>query len=313
MQQFKYVRFKNEKEILLDFLCRRFPYQDRAGWQGAIDRGALMVDGAPTQGELLLETGHTIGYQRERGDEPPVDRNYRILFEDDDIVVVEKSGNIPIVESGKYYRNTLLEVLKEEEGYERLHQVHRLDRETSGVIVIARSPQVATILGEQFVKGEPKKKYQAVLIGDLVEEIFVDQPIKKVKTEDPKAVRIRQEVNPAGKSSQTKFYPICSAGGLSLVEVELFTGRTHQIRVHAEYIGLPVLGDKLYGQTDERFIEFLKGERKPVFGVFGQVDRQLLHASKLEFFHPKSKEWVTFESPSQPFFSQFECTRALFA
>jgi len=312
MQRFNYVRFKNQQETLLDFLCRRFPYQDRSGWQGAIDRGSLMINDEPTQGELVLETGHVIGYQRERGDEPEVDRRYRVIFEDDGLLVVEKSGNLPVVESGKYYQNTLIEILKEEREYPKLFQVHRLDRETSGVLVIAKSAEIATRFGEQFSQGKVKKRYQALLVGDLEEEILVDQPIKKVKATHPDMVRIRQVIEPTGKASQTRFTPIKRSLGLSLVSIELYTGRTHQIRVHAEFLGLPVLGDKLYGQEDQRFVRLLKGEEEPVFGPYGKIDHQLLHASSLEFTHPVTGETVCFESPCDPWFSEFESVAPLF-
>jgi len=313
MQQFNYVRFKNEKETVLDFLCRRFPYQTREGWQGAIDAGTLMLDGEPTDGALTLETGNKIGYQRNQEDEPAIDRAHRVLFEDESILVVEKSGNIPVVESGKYYKNTLLEVLKEAYGYPKLFQVHRLDRETSGLLVIAKTAEIATLMGKQFAQGQVRKKYQALLVGELPEEVLVDQPIRKVKATSPDMVRIRQVIHPEGKTSQTRFIPLKQAGGLTLVEIELYTGRTHQIRVHAEFLGVPVLGDKLYGQTDQRFISLLKGDEEPVFGDFGLIDRQLLHAWWLQFTHPVTGETVTFENPCTQSFAAYPCTADILA
>ena len=311
MQQFKYVRHQ-VPETLIDFLCRRFPYQDRAGWLGAIESGAITVDGAQVAPELALETGHVVGYERPRESEPEVDRRFKVLYEDEALLAVEKSGNLPIAESGRYYRNVLIHVLQEELGLEGLHQVHRLDRETSGVVVVAKGPQVATKLGEQFFAGRPKKRYTAVLTGELIEEALVDRPIRKVKAKGPGTVRIRQTVDPDGKPARTRFIPLKAAGGLTLAEVELFTGRTHQIRVHAEYLGFPVLGDKLYGASDEQFLRWFKGEEEPVFGPFGKIDRQLLHASRLELEHPVSGEWLVFTSDPKPFFMPYSACAPLF-
>ncbi|MDT8446346.1 MAG: RluA family pseudouridine synthase [bacterium] len=312
MQQFKYVRHQQPPERLVDFLCRRFPYQDRAGWVAAVEKGAISIDGELSSPDLILETGMVVGYERPRESEPAVDKTYRILYQDQAIIAVEKSGNLPIAESGRYYRNVLIEILKETLGLEVLHQVHRLDRETSGVLVVAKSPEVATLLGEQFFKGIPQKRYQTVLVGEMpLEEVLVEQPIKKVKPQGPGTVRIRQVVDPEGKTAKTLFRPIKAAGGLTLAEVELFTGRTHQIRVHAEYLGFPVLGDKLYGQTDEQFLKWFKGEEQPNFGEFGPIDRQLLHASRLELNHPLTGDWLTFESDPAPFFGAYPCCKGL--
>ncbi|OGG99468.1 MAG: hypothetical protein A2600_01625 [Candidatus Lambdaproteobacteria bacterium RIFOXYD1_FULL_56_27] len=314
MQQFRYVRHQKKIESILEFLCRRFPYQDGPGWTQAIESGVITLDGQPTRPQARLENGQTIGYERERASEPPIDRSFRILYQDPSLLVVEKNGNIPIVESGRYYKNTLIEVLKEELGFEKLFQVHRLDKETSGVLVVAKSASVATVLGDQFAAGSPHKIYQAVLVGEMAtEEVFVDQPIGKVKPLDEGTVRVRQVIDPQGKPSQSRFRRIKAQGGLSLVEVELMTGRTHQIRVHAEWLGLPVLGDKLYGQKDERFLALYKGEAEPEFPPFGRIDRQLLHASRLNFNHPVTGEPVAFESPCAPFFAPYPAVAPLFA
>jgi 23S rRNA pseudouridine1911/1915/1917 synthase len=184
--------------------------------------------------------------------------------------------------------------------------VHRLDKETSGILLIARSKEVAAKLGVQFVNKTPKKIYHAILRGELEQdEIMVDQPIKKCRPDQSK-IRIRQTVDRDGKPSKTLFRPLKAANGLTLAEVQTFSGRTHQIRCHAEHIGYPILGDKLYGQTDECFLEFLNDNREPIFGSFGRLDHQLLHASSLSFTHPDSGEEMTFNVDYREEFVQFE-------
>jgi len=218
---------------------------------------------------------------------------------------VNKNGNIPIAESGKYYRNTLINVLKEQEGFPELYAVHRLDKETSGVLLIAKTKEMATKLGEQFVKQIPQKAYHAVLRGEFSErEYLVDQPIKKCTQEQSK-IRIRQIVDNSGKSSKTHFQSIAVGDNLTLAKVRTFSGRTHQIRCHAEYIGYPIVGDKLYGQRDDDFLDYLNEKKQPEFQPYGVFDRQLLHASSLQIIHPESQEEITFESDYTEEFSRF--------
>ncbi|MDH5560932.1 MAG: RluA family pseudouridine synthase [Deltaproteobacteria bacterium] len=304
MQTFQYVRH-DLKENLLDFLARRFPYQTKEKWFENITSNAVKVNHSPAVPSLVLETKDLISYERSRSDEPQVDTSFQVLFQDDWIIAVSKNGNIPISESGKFYRNTLLNVVKEQEGIPELYAVHRLDKETSGVIVIAKDPKVATLLGKQFLNGTPEKTYHAVLNGIFeTTEVEVDQPIKKTDPLNSK-IRIKQMVSPGGKASRTVFYPIESCENLTLCKIRTFTGRTHQIRCHAEHIGHPILGDKLYGQSDERFLALLNGEEKPVFEPFGLIDRQLLHASSLSLFHPISEEKIIFKADFMDEFSKY--------
>jgi len=312
MQTFSYTRHDKE-ETMIEFLVRRFPYQSRENWLKCISTGEVKVNKKKISPYYLLKSRDVVSYDRPREKEPPVDDTYRILYKDDWILVVEKSGNLPISESGRYYRNTLINILKEREGFSDLFAVHRLDKETSGVVLIARTKAVATILGKQFVQHVPEKTYHAVLIGKPSGgEILVNQPIKRNSPDEGK-VRIRQVVNEAGKPSKTVFSVVRSDGNLTLAEIRTYTGRTHQIRCHAEHIGYPILGDKLYGQTDDFFISLLNGVEEPLFPPYGRIERQLLHASSLSFRHPESEEWLTFTSDFVPQFKQYQIPGKLLA
>ncbi len=310
MQTFCYTRHDKE-ETIIDFLVRRFPYQNEESWLECIKVGSIKINNKKVVPHRKLKSKDVVGYERLRSMEPEIDDSYNILYLDDLILVVEKNGNIPVSESGRYYKNTLLNILKEKEGYPELFAVHRLDKETSGVIVIARTKEVATTFGEQFVQQVPQKQYHAVLVGECKEsQYLVDQPLKKSTAEQSK-VRIRQAVNPEGKPSKTSFLVEKVSNGLTLVRVKTFSGRTHQIRCHAEYIGYPILGDKLYGQDDDAFLNILKGVSEPVFPPYGKIDRQLLHASSLSFLHPETKQKMTFESDYSQEFSKYPCFREM--
>lgn len=310
MQTFCYTRHQ-KKETVIDFLVLRFPYQNKKNWLDCIRSGEVRLNNKKVSPHVVLKSKDIIGYERPREKEPVIDDRYEIKYKDEYIVLVEKSGNIPISESGKYHYNTLVNILKEREGFPELYAVHRLDKETSGIVLIARTKEVATLLGKQFVNHVPRKHYHAILIGNLEEEVVVEQPIRKNRPEQGK-VKIRQVVDPAGKPSKSVFTPEATCGNLTLVRVQTFTGRTHQIRCHAEHIGFPILGDKLYGQSDETFINILKGNSEPVFPPFGKIDRQLLHASSLTFVHPLTDEDVTFESDFRQAFQQYEVIKDIF-
>lgn len=304
MQKFNYCRHQHE-ELLIDFLLKRFPYQSKESWLSAIKTGAIKVNGKIVEHSYVLINRDVISYERPRESEPEIDPTYNILYQDQHILVVEKSGNLPVAESGRYYRNVLINILKEKEGFSELYTVHRLDKETSGVLVIARTKEVAQEMGIQFSNQIPKKEYHAILNGALnKEEILVNRPLKNGLPQIHK-VRIRQIVSPTGKSAKTLFTRVNGNEDLTLTRVKLFSGRTHQIRCHAEYIGHPILGDKLYGQTDKRFIQILKQEIKPEFPPYGIIPRHLLHASSLSFIHPESKKEVSFYSDCRKEFSKF--------
>lgn len=310
MQKFNYCRHR-EAELLVNFLLKRFPYQSKENWLAAIETGAIKVNGTVVDGQYILINRDVISYERPRETEPDVDPTYNILYQDDFILVVEKSGNLPVAESGRYYKNTLINILKEKEGFEELYTVHRLDKETSGVLIIGRTKEVAQQMGVQFSNQIPEKEYHAVLNGALKEEsVLVNRPLKNGLPQIHK-VRVRQIVSPTGKIAKTLFTKVGGNQALTLVKVKLFSGRTHQIRCHAEYIGHPILGDKLYGQKDDRFIQLLKGEIEPDYPPFGVINRHLLHASSLTFIHPNSGKKVSFHSDCRKTFSEFPAVKSI--
>jgi 23S rRNA-/tRNA-specific pseudouridylate synthase len=117
-------------------------------------------------------------------------------------------------------------------------------------------------------------------------------------------------VDQSGKSSKTLFQSIKSGNGITLAKIRIFTGRTHQIRCHAAFIGYPIVGDKLYGQTDEDFLDYIKEVKLPKFFPYGSFDRQLLHASTLEFVHPETQKEMRFDSDFYHEFSRFPKIKA---
>ena len=292
MQTFSYSRH-NKAETLIQFLVRRFPYQNEEEWRRTIQNEEIKVNNETVWPDFILKNRDIISYDRPREKEPAVDDRYEILYEDENIIVADKNGNIPLSESGRYHKNNLINIMKEQEDYQELFAVHRLDKETSGVVLIARKKKIATLLGKQFMKHVPEKQYEGILMGEMnQQQILVDKPIRK-KPSELAVVKIRQIVDIEGKESKTLFTMKRIANGLTLAKIRTYTGRTHQIRCHAEYIGFPILGDKLYGQSDDFFIRILNGEQDPEYPPYGKIERQLLHATSLKFVHPvNGKEMV---------------------
>ncbi len=303
---FQYVRHAGP-ETLLEFLLRRFPYHTPGDWEQRIRTGAVTIEGAAAEPGHVLNSKERIVYVPPRGLEPEVDGRYRVLFEDGHLLAVEKSGNIPSSPSGKYWHNSLRNLLLRERGLADLYPVHRLDRETSGVNLFAKSLEAARSLGAAFAAGEVRKTYAAILRGRLpVREIFVAASLLVGLGQ----VRVKQAVHPQGKPARTEFRLREHLPGASLVQVVPLTGRTHQIRAHASYLGYPVWGDRLYGVTEEQFLAWVK-TRARTSASQSVASRHLLHAERLALRHPVTGAWLELESPPGSLLASFQAQQSI--
>lgn len=301
---------------LIEFLCHRFRYLPRETWVSRIEAGQLRVDGAPAGADTLLAVEALVEYEVHVV-EPDVDFAYDIIHDDDDILVVSKSGNIPVHAGGKYFRNTLIAKLREELGQD-LALAHRLDRETSGVVVLTRTTEAARALAAAFAQGDVAKSYLAIVHGEPRDDEFVvDAPISRSRrgptTEYPIARMVIDRVR--GKPARTTFRvlerldnPTRSEGptttaeaerhhGHSLVEARPETGRTHQVRLHLEFAGHPIVGDKIYGMPPDLLEESLASPDSEGFLRHLVLPRHALHARRLSLRHPGDGRLLTLEAP----------------
>ena len=264
---------------LLDLLCRRFSYHTPAEWEAALAAGRLLLNGTPAAATTMLAAGDRLEYHFPEIAEPEVDAGYRILFEDASLLAIDKPAGLPCHPAGKYFRNTLWALLHEQRGLEPVRILHRLDRETSGVVLVAKSEAAYTVLKQAFRSRNVSKTYHTLVQGhpDPLEGT-IEAPIGRHPGADYKMAVIG-----GGRHSVTHYKLLEAFRSVSLLEVHLETGRTHQIRVHMQAIKHPCVGDPTYGGD-------------PVLAARLGLQRQWLHAVQLSFLHPRSGELVTFDS-----------------
>ena len=203
-----------------------------------------------------------------------------ILHEDDDLLVINKPGWLVCHPSKNGPLSSLVGACREYTGLERLHLVSRLDRETSGVVILAKRPAIARQLQKAMEKQQAEKLYLAILRGEMAEPIHVNAPLGR---DTQSLVHVRQAVRQdgIGKSAETLFTPIRSAKGYTFARVQILTGRKHQIRAHAHHVGHMVVGDKIYGPDDLLYLDFIDDGWTPRHEELLELKRQALHAWKI--------------------------------
>lgn len=291
---------------LLDYLLQRFRYHDRVAWLAEIAAGRLLVDDRPGRADHVLRTGAVVTWLKTHT-EPIVDDDIRVVHDDAALVVAEKPAHLPMHADGPFVRNTFIHLLRTHLANPDLQLVHRLDRETSGLCVVARTPASRAVLQQQFATGTVQKAYVAVVHGQVERDFVCDQPIGRAAGS---AIALRRSALPQAlepRPACTRFQILQRAEARTMLRCVPETGRTHQIRVHLEAAGFPLLGDKLYGRSDADYLAFVArvkagGDARDV--PAGQPDRQLLHASELCFDHPDTKH-LAFTSAAPEIFESW--------
>lgn len=269
------------------FLATKLPRFSRSRLQDLIRGGFVTLNGQMPRPREIVRTGDVIQVAEpapEKIEAEAEDIPLHILFEDDDLLVLNKPAGIVVHPGAGNPRHTLVNALLAHcgtlsriGGKERPGIVHRLDKETSGCLVVAKNDVAHQNLSRQFAERTVEKIYLALVAGTLRKSAgTIDAEIGRHPIHRQRMAIAKRR----GRAARTDYRVAASADGISLVECILHSGRTHQIRVHLHHLGHPVLGDKIYG-----------GKRA------GDFPRQMLHAWKLGFRHPGSGERQMFEAP----------------
>ena len=229
-------------------------------------------------------------------------RHFEVLYEDADVLALDKPAGLPMHPSAKFYRNTLTTLLRERYPDEPLQIAHRIDRETSGVLLVARTPSAASWLKRAFARRAVDKSYLALVKGQPPDEGVIDQPIKLL--DSPSHVMMGPAAD--GLKAVTRFRVVQRYAGHALCAAHPETGRQHQIRVHLAAIGHPIVGDKIYGAGERYFMRACDEEASAgrisdeLLALFDGLPRHALHAHRLTFPHPRTRAPMTIESPLSP-------------
>ena len=286
------------------FLRTKFPAVSRGAMQRLIEQGHIRVDGktvkpthSPRAGEKIEVHWPEARPAEAQPEEIPLD----ILFEDKSLLVVNKPAGLVVHPAAGHEEHTLVNALLFHckgslsgiGGVARPGIVHRLDKETSGCLVVAKNDETHIALSEQFANRVVKKVYHAIVCGEVPREAGeIHAAIARHPTHR-KRMAVHDDSD--GRAAHTSYRVLEKLNHATLVEAQIHTGRTHQIRVHFQHLGHPVVGDDTYGSAKNKRLKELANYAAP---------RVLLHAKELSFIHPRTQKTLKFSAPLPDDFKQ---------
>lgn len=278
------------------YLADLYPFLTRSGWQNRLETGEVLVNSRPVRASYKMKSGDAVHFFHPEEVEPEVDRGVRVLWQSGSVMAAYKPGNLPMHENGPYRNNTFAKLLSESVGKEWA-AVHRLDRETSGIVLCGATHSVRQRLADHFEQKKIQKEYLCIVDGIPRDEQWSN--CGALGDLSDSQIRIKKWVVEGGLSAETGFVREASApGGYSLLRAFPKTGRTNQIRIHAAHSGHWIIGDKLYHPNERVFLDYWDHGKTTAF-VETQTGfhRCCLHAAALTFEHPETKSITRVESP----------------
>jgi 23S rRNA pseudouridine1911/1915/1917 synthase len=278
------------------FLRRRYPAASRGAIQRLIAEGCILVNRRPVKPTHTPRAGEIVEVrwpEARPAEAQPEEMPLNILFEDDDLLVLNKPAGLVVHPSAGHDDHTLVNALLHHcagklsgiGGVARPGIVHRLDKDTSGCLVVAKNDSTHLFLAQQFATRQVEKIYHALVCGEVPRD---RGEIRAAIARHPSHRKRMAATEDEGREAWTSYRVVERLRYATLAEARLHTGRTHQIRVHFQHIGFPLVGDDTYGHLQNRRLEGLTGYR---------AERQMLHATKLTFRHPLSGRKQTFDAP----------------
>ena len=303
-QLYGHVPEAEDGSALPDYLAAHFSRFDRAGWIQAIADGLVTVNDLPATPEMFLKRHDRVAYWPPETPEPDAELDFRVVYEDADLLVIDKPGDLCVHPTGPFFRHTLWHLVGSE--YGEIRFVHRIDRETSGLVVAARTRRMAAAMDNG---GTPVyKEYLALVTGDFRGSIHAGgflvhdnaSAVRKKKrfvfADSPEATEAR--LDPTAETAVTDFCEVSHVPpDMTLVRAVLGTGRQHQVRATLHSLGFPLAGDKLYGPDERLFLKIADNSLTEADRALLRFKRQALHAAVLEFSHPFTGETIHCESP----------------
>jgi 23S rRNA pseudouridine1911/1915/1917 synthase len=268
----------------------------RGAIQRLIEEGHIRVNGRTVKPTHTPRAGERVDIhwpEARPAEAQPEPMPLDILFEDEALLVLNKPAGLVVHPAAGHREHTLVNALLHHcagqlsgvGGVARPGIVHRLDKDTSGCLVVAKTDETHLALSSQFATRKVQKVYQAMVCGEMQRE---QGEIRAAIARHPTHRKQMAVSEDAGREARTSYRVLERLRGATLVEVLLHTGRTHQIRVHCQFLGYPLLGDTTYGQRQNRRFEELLGFAAP---------RLMLHAYRLAFIHPRTAKRMSFEAP----------------
>ena len=288
MEIYTFTPDEEQKNLRIDkFLSEQLPDQSRSYLQKLLKEGNVTVNEKTVKANYKVQLSDTVKLELPEPECPdilPEDIPLDILYEDEDVLIINKPKGMVVHPSAGHYTHTVVnavmfhckEHLSGINGVMRPGIVHRIDMDTTGAIVICKNDMAHQSLAKQLKDKTNTREYVALVHGNIKEDSgTIDAPLGRSKVD-----RKKQAVVKDGRNAVTHFEVLKRYGDYTLVKCVLETGRTHQIRVHMKYIGHPLVGDQLYGP-------------RKTLGNSGQF----LHAEKLGFVHPRTNEYLEFTAP----------------
>ncbi|MBI2928182.1 MAG: RluA family pseudouridine synthase [Verrucomicrobia bacterium] len=290
------VEQSRPRERLDVYLREVFPAVSRGAFQRLIAEGHVRVDGQAVKPTHAPRAGERIEIrwpEARPAQAQPEDIPLRILYEDDDLLVLNKPPGLVVHPSAGHDEHTLVNALLHHcagqlsgiGGVARPGIVHRLDKDTSGCLVVAKNDPTHLRLAAQFKEREVEKIYHAIVCGEVS---ALEGEIHAAIARHPSHRKRMAVTDGGGRAARTSYRVLERLRAATLVEALLHTGRTHQIRVHFQHLGCPLVGDLTYGNRQNKRLHELTGYTAP---------RQMLHAHELAFTHPRTREPMAFQAP----------------
>lgn len=282
-------------QTLLQYYTQRYRHSSEMEWRDRIELGQVRIDDQPATPDALLQRGQQLAYHRAPWVEPSVPLDFTVLHEDDDFLVVTKPSGLPVLPGGGFLEHTLLWQLQVRYPHPAPVPIHRLGRGTSGLMLLARSPLAKAHLSQQMRDQKIHKVYRA-LVGPNVsgDRLTLRYPIGKLPHP---VLGYIYGATPTGSEAHSECVVLRRDQASTLVEVTIFTGRPHQIRIHMAAAGYPLLGDPLYAVGGALHLQSaIAPDKLPVPGDCGY----LLHAHRLTFTHPRTQVSMAFVADPPP-------------